>query len=62
MTEPTSKLLVGTREGANYFGVTQETLRKWIKSGEIPGYWVGSRIKINIAESEQMILSRAGDA
>jgi len=58
------KKLVGTREGASHFGVTQETLRKWIREGRVPGYQVGSRIKIDLHEAETALISAlsAGDA
>lgn len=40
-TTPQPKALLNVSEAAEFFGVDPETIRRWTRSGTIPGFKVG---------------------
>ncbi len=55
--------LLSTAEAGEYFGVSKQTIRKWIKDGIIVGIRVGDqgRWKIRRSEVERLVREKYGD-
>ncbi len=40
---------------ARVLGVSVQTLRKWVREGEIPAFWIGSRMKLRESDLKEWI-------
>lgn len=46
-----------TEAGARCGGVDEKTVRRWIKGGRLPAYFIGSRWRIKLADAEAFVES-----
>jgi excisionase family DNA binding protein len=56
VTKMGDRRLVSIAVAAEYADVCQKTLRRWIASGQIPGYRMGARlIRVDLDDIDQML-------
>jgi excisionase family DNA binding protein len=48
--QPPAEELLTRKEVAQLLGITLPTLREWTKRGDVPGYYIGSRIRYKRSE------------
>jgi excisionase family DNA binding protein len=60
---PTGALprLYSVREAAEYVGCSIKTVRRWIKSGDLPHHRLGRQIRISERDLEQFVRMRRHD-
>jgi len=46
---------VGIREAAAHLSVTERTIRRWMASGQLPGYWVGSHLRVDVNDLKTFV-------
>jgi excisionase family DNA binding protein len=49
------------RACALYAGVTERTVRVWLRTGVLQKHWLGRRIRIDVRELDALILRGRGD-
>lgn len=53
--QATEERWVGIPEVAEHLGVSQDTIRNWLKSGKLPTYKAGKQYKFQLSEIDQML-------
>jgi excisionase family DNA binding protein len=64
MTQKDDKIL-GAEELAKFFGVSDQTIWRWCKSGKIPAFKIGSQWKVRQSDLNRIInqkISKKQDA
>jgi len=51
-----NKKFLSTKELGSLLGVTRQTVRNWIKKGEIKAFHIGQNLKIPVEEALRVIL------
>lgn len=59
MTEKTDKI-IGVSELAKFFGVSDQTIWRWCKSGKIPSFKIGGQWKIRQSDLNRIINQKVG--
>lgn len=55
-TTPPAPNYVSVAYGADYAGISQKTLRRWIAAGDLPAYRLGKRlVRIDLADLDKLI-------
>ena len=63
MPDIESRCLIGIPVAARKVDVHEQTIRRWIKAGRLNAYRVGpTRIKVDVAELEQLVQVVGGGA
>ena len=57
MTENYTDSWIGVEDAAAYLGVTQETIRNWIKKTDIPAHRIGKLWKFKRSELDEWVKS-----
>lgn len=60
MTEDSKNVMLSTEEVASYFGVTEDTVRRWLRQGIINGKYKKGRWQVTLAEVEKAVRKRYG--
>jgi len=50
-----NRIFLSTQDLASLLGVTRQTIRNWIKSGQIKAYHIGQNLKIPMAEAQRIL-------
>jgi len=58
MTTTMEERMYSTNEAADALGVSSQTIRRWVKDGELMAEYVGIRRTMRITESELSSLAR----
>lgn len=53
--DKTKRIFLSTQDLASLLGVTRQTIRNWIKSGQIRAYHIGQNLKIPVAEAQRIL-------
>jgi len=51
----TEEKWVNISDVAEHLGVSQDTIRNWLKSGKLPTYKAGKQYKFRLSEIDQML-------
>ncbi len=49
------RIFLSTQDLASLLGVTRQTIRNWIKNGQIKAYHIGQNLKIPMAEAQRIL-------
>jgi excisionase family DNA binding protein len=52
--KPVRETSVTAREIADYFGVTAQTVYRWMKNGQIPAVRIGSTVRVRRDDFERL--------
>ncbi|MGD8513868.1 MAG: helix-turn-helix domain-containing protein [Deltaproteobacteria bacterium] len=50
-----NRTFLSTQDLASLLGVTRQTIRNWIKSGQIRAYHIGQNLKIPVPEAQRIL-------
>ncbi len=56
----TTRRLVGVAGAAEHSGLSKTTIRRLIKSGVLPAYWLGANIRIDLDELDATLVPVKG--
>lgn len=55
MEQVSEEKWVNLSDVAEHLGVSQDTIRNWLKSGKLPTYKAGKQYKFRLSEIDQML-------
>lgn len=61
MTDKSDKL-INVQELANFFGVSDQTIWRWCKSGKLPAFKIGSQWKIRQSDLNRIINNKVNSS